>query len=360
LAELSKAISPAEFYQLIASELIKGIYAKKSLGELANNLITLADHAYTIRQMSAVDQASQIILALPVSGEYKSAAHYYHGLYIKRQGLISEARVLFERAAEHSPLRYRAKALQSLGAIFYEGGDYKSALPLCLEACRIATRTKELDPIITIHAQHLIAGLKSLDGDHRGSVAYIENLLPLVYAVRSSYPALYFNILNSLAVELGEVGRLEEAGNISNLVLASPYVIAYPEWRETGDDIERKGYRSPRSFVPLNHRLLNIKNVVLYLSMPEPSDTTNSEKYHRNPFQQGSITILQDWKRKMVKESNDKQNDKDDLKDATEKDLYLKLMELMAKRDLSTKQLRRVIDFVERISSEPDSDPKDD
>ena len=62
----------------------------------------------------------------------------------------------------------------------------------------------------------------------------------------------------------------------------------------------------------------------------------------------------------MVKEPNGDKNDKEDLKNATEKDLYLKLMELMAKRDLSSKQLHRVIDFVERISSEPDSDPKDD
>lgn len=61
----------------------------------------------------------------------------------------------------------------------------------------------------------------------------------------------------------------------------------------------------------------------------------------------------------MVKEPNGKQNDKEDLKNATEKDLYLKLMELMANRDLSPKQLRRVIDFVEKIPSEPDSDSND-
>lgn len=238
-------------------------------------------------------------------------------------------------------------------------GDFNSALPLYLESCRMVVSDNWCDPSTMLTAQQNIAVMKSMYGDHHAALAHLETLFPLVQLVRGSQPYKYYFFLNSLAVELAEVGRIEEARNISNMVLASPYAFAYPEWRETGDDIERKAYRSPRSFVPLNHRLLNIKNV-LYLSVPEPSDTTDSEKYHRNPFQQGSITILQDWKRKMVKESNDKQNDKEDLKNATEKDLYLKLMELMAKRDLSTKQLRRVIDFVERISSEPDSDPKDD
>ena len=54
---------------------------------------------------------------------------------------------------------------------------------------------------------------------------------------RYSQPHLYFVYLNSLAVELGEAGRKYEARNIIRHVIASPFAFAYPEWRETGEDL---------------------------------------------------------------------------------------------------------------------------
>jgi hypothetical protein len=51
-----------------------------------------------------------------------------------------------------------------------------------------------------------------------------------------------------------------------------------------------------------------------------------------------------DWKEKMVKEDNDEIPP-----DADEGDLYLRLMELIAQKDLSTWELRKVIDFVENL-----------
>jgi hypothetical protein len=51
--------------------------------------------------------------------------------------------------------------------------------------------------------------------------------------MRSSQPHVYYDYMNSFAVELCEVGRLEEAKNVSLIVLASPFAPAYPEWRET-------------------------------------------------------------------------------------------------------------------------------
>ena len=47
-----------------------------------------------------------------------------------------------------------------------------------------------------------------------------------------------FDYLNSLAVELGEVGRKYEARNVIKHVLESPFTIAYPEWLETADDLK--------------------------------------------------------------------------------------------------------------------------
>lgn len=46
---------------------------------------------------------------------------------------------------------------------------------------------------------------------------------------------------NSLAVELFAVWRLEEAKNVSQIVLASPFASPYPEYRETREEIALKG-----------------------------------------------------------------------------------------------------------------------
>jgi hypothetical protein len=357
-ADLQKQISPAEFYQQLTTGLIRGIYTKQVLNDLGNRLRVLAEQAYRLRRVDVVEQASQFLLHLPLSKEYRSVGRYYETSCLHIRGRFAEERVRLEHLIEKLPPQFKAKALVSLSATYAATGDFQSFLSLCIEAGRAAIHRDSYDLQSFILSHRNIAVIKSIDGNHHGALTDLDRIFPMARAISRWHPYLYYEHLNSLAVELCALGRPEEARNVCKIVLASPYADAYPEWRETSDEVEWKAYRSPRSFTSFNHSLLNTKNVVLYLSVPGPSDTINSEKYHRNPFQQGSVTILEDWKRKMVKEPNGDKNDKDELKNANEKDLYLKLMELMAKRDLSSKQLRRVIDFVEKISSEPD--PKDD
>ncbi|HEY3136596.1 MAG TPA: hypothetical protein VGL29_11270 [Blastocatellia bacterium] len=93
--------------------------------------------------------------------------------------------------------------------------------------------------------------INGLEGNHRGAVALLETLFPLACSVRASQPHLYYDYLNSLAVELCEVERLEEARNVSKVVLASPFAPAYPEWQETREEIELKARRASRWVVAI-------------------------------------------------------------------------------------------------------------
>src|SRR5262249_9460710 len=81
------------------------------------------------------------------------------------------------------------------------------------------------------------------------ALALLESLFPLAHSMRGSDPHTYYDYLNSLAVELCEVGRLEEAHNASRIVLASPFAPAYPEWRETSNEIALNRCRPPRDSV---------------------------------------------------------------------------------------------------------------
>lgn len=65
----------------------------------------------------------------------------------------------------------------------------------------------------------------------------IENILPIAKYAPSR---VYFNCLNSYAVELCETGRLAEAKGVSSLVISSPLARAYPEWQETYSEVNQK------------------------------------------------------------------------------------------------------------------------
>ena len=107
---------------------------------------------------------------LPLLQQYEKIGQYYRALVIKRQGRFAEARTLLERVVEDAPLRYRARAMLTIGAAFYDNADFHSALPLYIEANRAAAHNNWCDPLTAVISRRMIAVLKSLNGDHRGAL----------------------------------------------------------------------------------------------------------------------------------------------------------------------------------------------
>jgi len=249
LAALQKDISHSTFYQQIISGLISGVYRNQTFSQLGDRLVALADHAYGLRQIDTVEKARDFLLNLPLGAEYESIGRYYQALCIYQRGSSADARVLLEQMAETLPIRFREKARLAISVICYESGDLQSFSMLNLEASRVAVSSDWRDPRTFVTAQHNLAVLKSVDGDHRGALADFERLFPLARALGRWRPYLYYDYVNSLAVELMEVGRLEEARNAAKIVLASPFAGAFPQWRETSDDIELRGRRACPSVV---------------------------------------------------------------------------------------------------------------
>ena len=157
---------------------------------------------------------------------------------------------------------------------------------------------------------------------------------------------LYFDYLNSLAVELGEVGRIQEAQNICQITLASPYAFAYPEWRETGADTARRGYKS-RSSVPIIKTILG--NVVP-LPVRETSDTPIRPKI----LGPASVHSIQEWKEeKMVKEPNgDDEIEDKDVDKMSEQDMVLKLIEMLTTGQGDEPKIRTLLKTALKIFSE--------
>jgi hypothetical protein len=143
--------------------------------------------------------------------------------------------------------------------------EFDPAFKLCLEATRLAQRWD--DVITNYQAQKEMAIIQSLRGDHKWALSFLQNAYPLIVAISKKRPALYYDYSNSLAVELNELGRVDEACVCADFALASPYASAYAGWHETHDDIMRRGYRSSRSVVMFS-KSLDSQRVLLFQSRP--------------------------------------------------------------------------------------------
>ena len=110
---------PSEFYQQLTLSFFKGILTKQALQKIGQKLIALAEHAYSLRQVSVVREVSQLLLTLPLSRSYKSLGHYYHALCLYRSGNLVKSRRLLEGVLEHVPKSFRGRVLISISATYY-------------------------------------------------------------------------------------------------------------------------------------------------------------------------------------------------------------------------------------------------
>jgi hypothetical protein len=124
-----------------------------------------------------------------------------------------------------------------LAAVEAGNGNHERELRLLSESVRYTE-----NPTILTELFKGIAVVKAKEGYYKQALEDLERLIPML---RYAKPHVYFDILNSYAVELGVVGRIEEAKNVCNIVLASPYAFAYPEWHETAKELKEPS----RSFI---------------------------------------------------------------------------------------------------------------
>ena len=128
---------------------------------------------------------------------------------------------------------------------YVRSGDLPTALPFLVEA---ANASSGIDPLTYLQAHRYLAVCQSIDGDHLGALSHLSQLEPALQAVRHIYPTEYLDQLNSRAVELGQLGRVDQAKGLLAIPLASSIAAGFPDWHETKrelDEIEAKGATAP-------------------------------------------------------------------------------------------------------------------
>jgi hypothetical protein len=257
--------------------------------------------------------------------------------------------------------------MQSLGTNSCRKGDYQTALSHYREADRFASCSNIYDAYATFGSLKMAAVINGLEGNHRGAVVLLENLFPLANTVRSSQPHVYYDYMNSLAVELCEVGRLEGARNVSEIVLASPFASAYPEWRETLDEIELRGWPAARSVVAVTQpkavtqKTSEAQNLVR-LPVPELGHSLSAVE-PSTLSEPARVLSIELWKKRMPKQLTGDPQDRTITRPTTDKEkqtralelrkldtrqMLMRLMKAIGDEDISDDQLLRALIILER------------
>jgi tetratricopeptide (TPR) repeat protein len=232
----------------VVSQLVHAANSRHVFNGLAKSLIQVAEHSFGLRDIDSLQEASLVLMNLPTA-EARKIGQYYQALAVIGSGKIDESLPLLEAVADNAPLAYRARALQTLGAIYHAKGQLDETLRLYPEASRAASPENGRDLLTKLLVSLDIAGIKSEMGDHRGAVADYENLSPLVQIVAQQNPLYFYFYHNELAIELAELGRIAEAEAACAIALTSPFAPAYPEWSETRDEIAAKRVSATPSVV---------------------------------------------------------------------------------------------------------------
>jgi tetratricopeptide (TPR) repeat protein len=322
----------AELYQVLQGSI-------DNYRQFGHRLIQLAEQAHAFRQFDKLQELALMLSNVPIK-DYQAVGNYFLAITTSRkgEGNLEAARRLFELAVDTAPDAYKVKATLSLGALSFHRGDFDSALYCYQETIKAGKLSAA-----SLQAVRGTSVIKAIEGNHRQAVADLESVLPVMkYA-----PAhIYFDLLNSYAVELGAVGRKSEARHIARTVLASPLAFAYPEWRETAEELRAAN----RSSVLVNSSPNQPRNV-LFLPVAEPDGQQRSATW--SPAR---VLDFRKWKAKMRQRKNGQRKKNCDI--VTEKDMLVRVMEIFTNDDTTDEQRRKIWEAAEMIlsGSSPDFD----
>jgi hypothetical protein len=289
-------------YHQFAVSLLRGIHYNEGVSRAAAKLVSIAERAYAHRQFEVVGAVSKALFEMPLPRQCQNIPLFYEALSINRGGIgiSDQARPIFERVCEDGNSLYRAKGMLALGTMAKDG----TALSYYKEVMRILSSESIFDPLTAVRTSKLVAVARAEEGDHKGAVADLEKLEPLVRAAAAIEPGDYYDHLNSLAVELGEVGRIEDALRISQVVVASPLAAVYPEWHETLDEIESKTQRSSLSVVAVSQAPTGETDSTGQLISWPGESHRGVDPISPSAKDSARIINLGDWKKKLEKKSN--------------------------------------------------------
>jgi hypothetical protein len=203
-------------------QILKGVINYEALGE---RLLKRIGVAQVFRDLAAVEELARVLRHLPIP-RYRLIGEYYEVWLRSRRRDYDVAQL--ERVIDQCD-DFKARGLMLRAAIEGYKGDLGAEMYFYKEAMTAAPTISEY-----LYSAMGMAVVKAKEGSHAAAIKDLESMLP---HLRYADPLVYFDTLNSYAVELAEVGRREQARHIAARVVATPFAYAYPAWLETAEEL---------------------------------------------------------------------------------------------------------------------------
>ncbi|MGH9762878.1 MAG: hypothetical protein ACREAC_18805, partial [Blastocatellia bacterium] len=206
--------------------------SQNQIDDFARRLVTLARRARVKRNKDNVNSLSRVILELPANEKVRNAGLYYSAFSLKSDRRFNDAERTVLQALENLEPSYVPRALLEVASLRFDAGDLREADGLYDLAARMAAPS---DPLTFYQSCRMRSVIRAIEGDHQGALNDFRSLWPLARTLAS--PGLEQGLLNSIALELGEIGRVEEATRIIDPLVSSPLAASFPEWHLTKADL---------------------------------------------------------------------------------------------------------------------------
>ncbi|MGH9761745.1 MAG: tetratricopeptide repeat protein [Blastocatellia bacterium] len=186
------------------------------------------------------------MLDLFPEGQAAQVASYYRAYCLQAKGNVTGGRTLLSKVIGGISSHFKPRAILALATSFFDAGEYAACREIYFEAARAAVGA---DPLTESQAIRGTAIIAAIDGNHEQSLSILTNLVPVMRFLGDSYPADLYDHFNSIAIELGELGRVEEANRLIDQVLCSPFAKNSPHWLDTKLELASKPRRVFAPFV---------------------------------------------------------------------------------------------------------------
>lgn len=201
------------------------------------HLLAQAEQLYLARDTVRLSQVANELSNITHPGA-RAARDFYRAMVLYRAGESEQAWPLIVSASECAAApRYQARAIQAISIEHLWNDDIKSAISTYREAIKAARAAS--DPVAFVRAGFTLSEVQSKEGDHHAALEGLRAIRPAVEVLGKAEPFYLHFFANEVAFELLQAGRIEEARRFSLYALAAPYARAYPEWRETAQEIEQ-------------------------------------------------------------------------------------------------------------------------
>jgi hypothetical protein len=214
--------------------------AKDLQREQLYQLLQKAEYCYCLKDRKGQYEFGKALSLF--ASPFDLIGDYYQSVYLHKTGHKQLAIEKLERVRQEVKGIYADKATLTLSGMKEVDHDLDESLKLRLDLAK-----SEFLPIV-VESAIGIAAILSSQGEHPKAIEQLERILPLLPKLGNM--PLPFDVLNSYATELAEVGKIELASEVITPVIVSPYSAFYPNWPETAKEIQEKSTR--KSMVTFN------------------------------------------------------------------------------------------------------------